>query len=808
MAQWLYRLGKFCFERAWWVIASWLLVLAMVGVLAVNFMAPISDGVSIPGTDAQKALDRMGELFPDAGKGSGKVVFAVEEGKTIQEHEAKITTLLDDIKKADGVAGVVSPFENPMAISDDKRIAYAQVQLEQGGNEVGKATLAPIEENVVESRSNDLSIEMGGDLVSSAPGEILGIGEIVGVLVALLVLVLTLGSLISAGMPIITAIMAIGVSMGGLFALGQVIDISTTTPVLAVMLGLAVGIDYSLFIISKYRHYLLEGYSSQEAVAKTSSTAGNAVVFAALTVVIALSALAVVQIPFMTTMGLAGAATIAISALVAVTLIPALLRLAGEKVFGRKTRQVVKAAQKRGVHESHMPSHNTFWYRWGAMIAKHPVITLALGVVVIGAIAWPVRSLQLGLPTDEYAATSSTQRKAYDLLKEGFGVGFNAPLLVVAENVPTVSEKDKAAVRSSIEATYNKEIEKRTAEVQAQFEQRAANVTTTDEAMILQQDMLKAQEEGERQKAAVSKQIEAHIAQYSKLYQLKKIADTLATEKRDVISQALPALVTSDGSKGLIQIIPKMAPSDPATGELIADLRNPSMTDALAGSQQVTFAVTGTTALEMDINKKLTEALPIYLAVVVGLSLVLLIVAFRSILVPIKATLGFLLSVLAMFGALVAVFQWGWFGISDAPGPIVSFIPIIAIGILFGLAMDYEFFLVSSMHETYQRKNDAKLAVVNGFGMGAKVVTAAGVIMVAVFAGFITNHDATVQAIGLGLAVGILVDAFIVRMHIVPAIMTLLGRSAWWLPKWLDRIVPHISIEGEEVSSTNPAKKK
>jgi len=730
MASFLHRLGAYAFLHKWRIIAGWVVVLAILGLLAGQFFKAPSNAISISGTEAQKALDRFDELFPGTGGGSARVVFAAPEGKTVQDYQGAITTLTDDIASTSGVTAAVSPFMNPLAISKDKTIAYAQLQLEYKDGQVDKDMVASINKVVEESRKDGLTIEVGGDVVDKTPGEILGVGEVAGVVLALVVLLITLGSLLSAGMPIITALISIGVSMAGLFALSQVVEISATTPVLAVMLGLAVGIDYSLFIISKYRSYLLEGYSYPDAAAKAIATAGNAVIFAAATVVIALSALTIVNIPFMSTMGLAGAGTVAISAIVAVTLIPALLGFAGNKIFRGKTRQAIVKAQTKGPHADYRISHKTIWYRWGALIVKRPIVTLVAAVVVIAAIALPVKDLQLGLPTDQYASTETTERKAYDLLAEGFGPGFNGPLLIVVEGMPATTDAEKVAA-----------------------------------------------------------------GPYATLMQTNKIATEIAG--LDGVEQSLAVLATEDGTKGVIQVISSNAPTDDATLDLIAYLRDTDNQTKLTGNDQVTFAVTGTTALQSDINTKLSEALPLYLGVVVGLSLILLIVAFRSILVPIKATLGFLLSVLAMFGAMVAVYQWGWFGLADAPGPIVSFIPIIAIGVLFGLAMDYEFFLVSSIHESYGRLKDARQAVISGFALGSKVVTAAGIIMVAVFAGFITNHDATIQTIGFGLALGILVDAFLVRMTIVPAVMVLLGKKAWWLPRWIDRILPHVSIEGE-----------
>jgi RND superfamily putative drug exporter len=766
LGNFLHRLGNFAFTHKWRVLFSWILLLVVLGVLAGMFIKPTSSAVTIPGTQAQKAIDTVSHLFPTSGKGSSRIVLAAPSGKRISDYQTQITTLVAGVQKLSGVTDVTSPFVNTQQIASDGTIAYIQVQLSDEAGSISTSTISSVATLMTQARANGLTVEVGGDLVNKVPGEILGIGEVAGVVIALFVLLITLGTLISAGMPIATALIAIGVSMAGLFSLSQVINISSTTPVLAVMLGLAVGIDYSLFIINKYRSYLLEGYQYKQAAARAIATAGNAVLFAAATVVIALSALTVIQIPFMTTMGLAGAGTVAVAAVVAVTLIPALLGIAGDKIFRGKTKRLIKEAQTLGVQDVHTTSHITVWYKWGAFITRRPLLVLIAGIIVMVAIALPARELVLGLPIDQFAAKSSTQRKAYDLLSKGFGVGFNAPLLVVVQGLPDVSANDKAAVADPLLAAIN-----------AQF----AGLPLAPTVLAKKQ-------------AAVA-QVSVAVAQYAKFTELKLVASRIA--KLPDVKQAGPAFVTSDGTQGVIQVIPNTAPTDTKTINLITLLRS-NTTQASAGGNNVSFQVTGSTALQNDINVKLANALPQYLVVVVGLSLILLIVAFRSILVPIKATLGFLLSVSAMLGALVAIYQWGWFGIASAPGPIISFVPIIAIGVLFGLGMDYEFFLVSSMHEVHARTKDAKLAVVTGFSIGSKVVTAAAIIMMSVFAGFITNHDQTIQTIGFGLAFGVFLDAFIVRMSIVPAVMTLLGNSAWWLPKWLNRIIPHVSIEGEE----------
>lgn len=792
----LHRLGLAAYDHPLRVILFWAVTLIILGFTASQLIKPTSSAISIPGTDAQKALDRMSAFFPEAGRGSARVVFAAPEGKTIDDYKEVVTNSTKELSLIGDVSGAVDYTVNPSELSADKTIAYTQLQLRNGSGNISDETIKSIQDVVDSARKDGLQVEMGGDVAQKAPGEVLGVGEVGGVMLALVVLTMTLGSLIAAGMPIIVALVAVGVSMAGLFSLSQVMTISSTTPVLGVMLGLAVGIDYSLFIINRYRTYVIEGFSYRDAAVHAIGTAGNAVVFAASTVVIALAALVVVQIPFMTTMGLTAAATIAIAATVAITLIPALLRLLQSRIFRKKNRQKIQQAQKHGARENHHADRSTFWYRWGVVLTRFPLLVVVAGVVLVAVIALPARDLRLGLPTDGYAAKSSTERKAYDLLVKGFGAGFNGPLIVVVENVPAVTSADRDAVRMQLTAQFEKQAAQATAKQQAAFAAKAAAATTPQEYATLQQEIAIAQQQGEREKTAAMKQLSANVDRYASLVNLQVIAKKIAQNSN--VQTALPALATKDGTSGLIQVIPKSAPSDMATIDLIQTLRNAKNVQEFVGTSGATIAVTGSTALQNDVNAKLASVLPVYLLVVVGLSFIILIVAFRSILVPLKATLGFLLSVLAMFGALVAVFQWGWFGVTDAPGPIMSFLPIIALGILFGLAMDYEFFLVTSMHEAYRETNDAQRSILRGFAHASKVVVAAALIMVAIFAGFISNHDPSIQPVGFALAVGIFVDAFIVRLTIVPAAMRLLDKAAWWLPRWLDRIIPRISIEGEE----------
>jgi len=778
MGNQLQKLGELMFKLKWWVVAVWVVILAVLGILASQVGFNTTSDISIPGTQAQTALTRFNELFPDTGAQSAKVVIEVPQGKKIADYKTDIDELSANIATVDGVTGAITPFVNTTAVSKDGTIGFITVQMKGEGDSgrLSDATIQGVNDYIEKAQQSNITIVAGGDLIKQEVGEILGVGEIAGLVLAVAVLFVTLGSLIAAGMPLLTALVAVGVSMLGLFSLSKMIDLSNTAPTLAVMLGLAVGIDYSLFIINRYRTYVIDGYEIKKAAGRAIATAGNAVIFAAATVVIALAALSVVQIPFMTVMGLAAAATVAIAALVALTLIPALLGISKLHLFRRKTQKAIREQQAKGIVHHEDVSRKTIWYRFGEKITKYRKTTLIGALALIALLAWPAAHLQLGLPTDETAAKDTSQRQAYELLAKGFGDGYNGPLLLVVEGMPATTAEDKAAVAEKINEA-----------AQVQLAEKAQELGITPQQL---QMSLTPQQLAQAQAA-----IQAQVEQYAPYYQLQLIAERVKNVSG--VDQAQAALVTDNGTKGVIQVTPTTGPSDEATKDLVTYFRDFNHQATLAASRSVSFGVTGTTAIQIDINKKLADAMPVYLAVVVGLSFIILMIAFRSVLIPIKATLGFLLSVAAMFGALVAVFQWGWLGITDAPAPIVSFIPIIAIGILFGLAMDYEFFLVSGMQEAFHYSKKAKRAVVDGFAIGSRVVVAAALIMVSVFGGFITNHDATIQSIGFALALGVFVDAFIVRLLIVPVIMSYLGKSAWWIPKWLDKILPKISIEGK-----------
>lgn len=785
MERHLSRLGKWAFTQRWHVIIGWLVVLVTTGILATIYAKPMTTELSIPGIDAATTMERFNQIFPDAGTSSGRIVLQATNGTKLDDHLETIAKIQDQAKQLPDVTDAI--YDRDHTVSDDGTIGFVNVQLSTNTAEPSQAVVDGASQIAATARSDNLDVEIGGDLTSDYPGNILGVGEIVGVAVAIGVLMATFGAIVAAGMPVVAALVTVGVSMATLFSLSHLLDINTTTPALAVMLGLAVGIDYSLFIINRYRKYLRDGEKPLKAIGHTIATAGNAVLFAAATVVIALAALAVVNISFMTIMGLTAAATVALAAVVAVTLVPALLGLVGDRIFSKAQRQ---ALTSKNLKRSRDP--DSLWYRWasGLLRFRLPILIFSLGL--IGLVAWPAQDLHLGLPSDETSARDSSRYKAAQLLRQGFGDGYNGPLLILAEDLPAVTEADREAVRKPIMAEFDRQVASERAAAEQQLAAAAAQATTMEQMIALQQQIAATEAAGQQKLDQALQKIDQQVEQYAPFNQAKLLAERIS--QLDGVETAQPIMVNDDGTAAAIQVIPHTGPNDERTSDLVTTLRDDDTQRQLTDNG-TSLAVTGSTAMKNDINDRLAAAIPVYLTVVIGLSLVLLLLAFRSITIPIKATLGFLLSLAAMLGALVAIFQWGWFGIAEAPGPIISFLPIIGVGILFGLAMDYEFFLVSSMREVYSKTKQPRSAIVDGFAIGSRVVLAAGLIMVSVFAGFVTSHDNTIQALGFALAIGILIDALVVRMTIVPIVMSYLGDKAWWLPRWLSKILPKISID-------------
>jgi RND superfamily putative drug exporter len=719
MATLLYRIGAFAVRRRRMVLAVWLVLLIGIGASALAFRGTMTDSFTISGTPAQQALTQLNEKVPAAGGASGRIVFAAPQGHTLAEstYQKAIGTVLAGAKDLPSVQVIVPPTKG-QTISPDGTVGFATVQFAGQLSEIPVATQDSIADLAKANRADGLQIELGGGAVSQQPA--IGSTEGLGVVVALVVLLITFGSVVAAGMTMATALIGVAVGLSGILWVSGAVQMSSTAPILALMLGLAVGIDYALFIVSRHRAQAQEGMALEESIARSNGTAGSAVVFAGLTVLIALAGLSVVGIGFLTVMGLAAAGTVAVAVLIAVTLVPALLGFAGDKVLRRRDRGPAKALLESGsVDHVAVVDHSANPNRWIRMVTRYPAWVLVVTIIAMGVVALPTTKLHLALPDDGSAQVDSTQRKAYDLLAGSFGPGFNGPLIVTVAAEPAQLKAAVASVAGDIAALPAKPL-------------------------------------------------------------------------------AVPSATSADGTFGVIQVIPATGPSAIETENLVNDIRTQS--PAWGTEANAAIGLTGQTAIAIDVSEKLGHALPIYLLIVVGLALVLLLLIFRSIVVPVKAALGFLLSIGVSFGAVVAVYQWGWlstiFGV-DTPSPIISFLPILLIGVLFGLAMDYQVFMVSGMREAYVHGADAKKAVVGGFNAGSRVVTAAAIIMTSVFAGFILAPDAIIASIGFALGIGVLADAFLVRMTIVPAVMTLLGRRAWYIPAWLEKILPRVDIEGE-----------
>ncbi|HEY5109700.1 MAG TPA: MMPL family transporter [Acidimicrobiales bacterium] len=719
MATRLYGLGAWAFRHRRLVLAGWAAVLLVVGVLSVAFARPPSTQFTIPGTQSQEAIDLLDQKFPAASGASARIVFAAPAGHTLTEPslQAAIDATLARTKAAGQVEAVTNPFAMG-TVSKNGSVAYADAIYAVPVADISSRSQVALERSARPAQAVGITVAFGGGVVAP-PGS--KSSEGLGILIAYLVLAITFGALLAAGLPLLTAIIGVVIGILGVNALGSVVDLSSTAPILATMIGLAVGIDYALFILHRYRENLATGLEHAEAAARATATAGSAVIFAGLTVVIALSGLAVVDIPFLTVMGLAAAGTVVIAVLIAITLLPALMGFAGTKITPPK-------APGRPASTDSQPKASAS-LRWARFVTGRPVTVIVGGLIALLVIASPVLDMHLGLPDAGSQPSGTTARTAYDLLSRGFGPGFNGPLMVVVD-APNTAEPTKVA--------------------------------------------------------------EAAVVGLKSLADVQAVSYPVQNAAKDVT---------------IISVTPKSGPTASGTSHLVSTIRA-----AAARIQKATgirVLVTGQTAVNLDVSAKLSAALPIYLMVVVGLALVLLMMVFRSLLVPVKAVVGFLLSIAASFGVVVYIFQQGhldgFFGVTD-PGPIVSFLPLLLVGVLFGLAMDYEVFLVIRMRESYVHGAEAQDAVRQGFDESGRVVVAAALIMISVFGSFVLTNDLVTKSIGLALAVGVAIDAFVVRMTLVPAVMALLGRSAWWLPSWLGRLLPTLDLEGARlVTPTEPA---
>ncbi|NUP53116.1 MAG: MMPL family transporter [Catenulispora sp.] len=676
-----------------------------------------NDNFTIPGTEAQQTADLLKKKLPALSGGQTTVVFATQTPAKVTDPAAKagIQQAVANLAKVPDVVSAADPFDSG-TVSADGTVALGNVQWKQSPVDVPTASLDAVQTAVAPARQAGVQVEYSGSVYPGWEIKPSEVPELVGLVIAFVILMITFGSLVAAGMPILSAIIGVLTTIMAVTALAAVVNIASTSTTVALMLGLSCGIDYGLFIIARHRNNMLQGMDAHESVGLAAGTAGSSVVFAGLTVIIALCGLSVVGIPFLTVMGLAAAAAVFLALLLSLTLIPALLGFAGKKITTFSRLPFGRAHAERVAHEAANEPEKTHGARWARFVVRRRLPVLIVGVLFLLVLAIPALSMQLGLPGASSLPKDNTARKAYDLTTEAFGPGFNGPLLVVGDGVGSQSGVDTV--------------------VQG-------------------------------------------------LHQVPGVAAV----------QPTPLV----GNTAVVKVIPATGPNDPATADLVHRLRDNRA--RIEGPTGATVLIGGVTASDIDVSQKLSSALPVFLVVVIGLAFVLLTFAFRTIWVPIKSIIGFLLSVAAAFGAQVALFQWGWgekiFGITKSE--TISFLPIIMIAIIFGLSSDYEVFVVSRIKEDFTRNGQAVAAVKRGTGLAARVVTAAALIMFSIFVAFMASPTPTIKAIGFSFAAGVFLDAFVVRLTLVPAVMAMAKASFWYHPQWFAKYVPDPDIEGEEL---------
>jgi membrane protein YdfJ len=718
MAKYLYKLGKWTVEHKKKVIGGTIGILILIAIIALSIGPSFSDDMSIPDTESAEAGKILENEFQNSNKpapGTVNIILKAPKNQTLESKEVteSINQTINRIKKDKAVVSVATPAELGN-YNENTQIGYAVVTYDVPADRVTEESKEIILDSIEDTRDAGIQTELAGTVAFSEL-EIGGITEVIGVAVAFIVLAITFTSFLAAGMPIITAVVGLGLGILSILIGTNYLDIPSFALALAAMLGLAVGIDYALFIMSRFRQELSKGHSVQESIAIATGTAGSAVVFAGLTVIVALLGLAVAKIPFLTMMGVSAAVCVLFAILIAVIFVPAILAVFGHKMGPTKRNKLLeKVTSKKYNDESN---------KWGNFVTKRPWTVTILGVLLLVVVSIPFFHMQLGLPDNGTRSDETTERRAYDLLTEAYGPGYHSSLVVLAK---------------------------------------------ADRNMEDSQDRINRITEG--------------------LGELSNV---------DSVS---PPILNKAGDIYMISITPNTGPNDIETNELVHSIRELSDNN----NDKIELFVTGATAVNIDISEKLNDALPLFASLIVGFAFVLLVVVFRSILVPLKAVLGFLLSLGATLGFVVFVIQDGHlinlFGFPTA-SPVLAFLPVIVIGILFGLAMDYEVFLVSRMREEFTHSKDAKKAILVGLKDSGGVVTAAGLIMIAVFTGFMLAPDPIIKSMGFALTFGIVFDAFIVRLAIVPAVMTLMGKAAWYLPNWLDKILPNIDVEGSSIQT-------
>ncbi len=697
------RIGDLSARRPWTMVGAWLVVAALFVGLSGALGGAFADDFSAPGSESAKAMDLLEDRFPEQAGGSAVAVFAAEEGQRLDSYRADITSALSRIAQVEHVATVTDPFATDR-VSPDGRVAFAEITLDVPSTEFGRGAAASVVDALEPARDTGLTAEFGGDAAFLNADEESSGAEVVGILAALVVLVIAFGTVVAALVPITIALVSVAIGSTGILLLAGTMDVSTAAPTIGAMVGLGVGIDYALLIVARYRENRTAGHPNRVALSAAMGSSGTAVFFAGGTVVLAMAALVLTGVGFLTSIGLATSIVVFFAVATAITLLPALLSLLGDRI---------DAGRVIGRRRAAKPVEETFWWRLAHQISARPWPYLVAGSLLLLVLAAPALSLKTGFPDAGDNPTAQTERQAYDLLAEGFGPGFNAPLLVVADLQGT-------------------------------------GLQTGD---------------------------------------VSRLAEEIAAVPG--ITEVGDPRVTADGDTMVLPTLPSTEPSDPATLQTLERVRSITPTGVY---------VTGPTALTLDLDEQLSNTLPVFIGAILVASVLLLMLVFRSITVPLKAAVMNLLSIGAAYGVIVAVFQWGWlsalFGL-ESTYLIASPLPFIFFAVLFGLSMDYEVFLVSRIREAYDATGDNAESVARGLASTGRVITSGALIMVLVFLAFILNPSPFVKMIGLGLATAIAIDATVVRMILVPATMAVMGRANWWLPGWLDRVLPHVSVDAE-----------
>jgi RND superfamily putative drug exporter len=788
----LYGLGRFCIRRRLLVAVTWVVLLVAFVAFANAVGHQTSNNLTLPGTGSTDAQNLLNDNLPHEANGTNPVVMEAPHGTLDAGANAKaVDATVKSLKQAPHVIGAVGPLSSQGAaqLSKDKTIGYISVTVDQSSADLTEDEANAIIDAEQPAKAAGLKVATGGYLGQAVSKPEVEQSELVGLAAAVVILLFTFGTVSAMALPIATAIVGLAIGLSAIGLLGHGIEVPTVGPTLGTMLGLGVGIDYALFIVTRHRGFIEQGHPPNEAAARAVATAGGAVVFAGGTVVIALCSLAVARIPIVSALGYSAAVVVLIAVITATTLLPALLSMLGERINALR------------VPFLHPPAHDHRphgWARWARGVGKRPVPAMLLGVAILLVLAIPVLDLELGQQDNGQLPKSTTQRQAYDLLTKGFGPGINGPLLIAVDFDGQPAHPDTKKL-NQLQQQQKQQEQKAIEQTTQQLE---AEGVPPDEAQSEAEQEVKSQPPTKQEKQA--SQQEAFLKTAASDPRLVKLENKIGKSKG--VKDVAPATVDKRGNAAVFTVIATTAPSANATEDLVSRLRSPVIPEAVKGTT-LTAYVGGQTAGYIDLAERIGERLPLVIATVILLSFLLLLVAFRSIVVPATAGLMNLLSVGAAYGILTFVFQEGHgaelIGLSG-PTPIVSYVPLLMFAILFGLSMDYQVFLLTRVQEHYRSTKDNHEAVVDGLAVSARVITAAALIMVSVYTSFVLNGFPIVKEFGLGLAAAIAVDATVVRCLLVPAVMVLLGRANWWLPRWARRL-PRIGIEGEEFFAAKDA---